>query len=316
MNRIDRLSAILIHLQSKKIVRAQEIADRFEISLRTVYRDIRALEEAGVPIGAEAGVGYFLTGNYHLPPVMFTREEAGAFILAEKVLGKYSDRSVSERFSSAMYKIRSVLQNTDKDYLESIESRIDVLRYTSRRDEFPNNFTPQILDAIAENKLLEIEYYAAYRETVSVRDVEPVNLIHYSMNWHLIAWCRERNDYRDFRLDRIRTLKKTDETFESRGVQNAEEFLLRMMESAQLVEAKVRLGKKMQGFVAQTRFYYGFMHEERVGDVVEMTFVVNSLEYLASWLITLGGTVDVVSPPELVDLLRGRVDELAKKYLK
>ena len=59
MNRIDRLSAILIHLQSKKVVRAQEIADRFEISLRTVYRDIRALEEAGVPIGAEPGLGYF-----------------------------------------------------------------------------------------------------------------------------------------------------------------------------------------------------------------------------------------------------------------
>lgn len=88
MNRIDRLSAILIQLQSKKIVRAQEIADRFEISLRTVYRDIRALEEAGVPIGAEAGIGYFLMEGYNLPPVRFSKEEAGSILMATKLAEK------------------------------------------------------------------------------------------------------------------------------------------------------------------------------------------------------------------------------------
>ena len=90
MNRIDRLTAILIQLQTKKVVKAQEIADRFNISLRTVYRDIRALEEAGVHIGAEAGIGYFLE-NYHLPPVMFTTEEASALMLGAKLIEKMSD---------------------------------------------------------------------------------------------------------------------------------------------------------------------------------------------------------------------------------
>ncbi len=80
MNRIDRLSAILIQLQSKQVVKAQEVADRFGISLRTVYRDIKSLEEAGIPIGAEAGKGYFIMDGYHLPPVMFTKEEASALL--------------------------------------------------------------------------------------------------------------------------------------------------------------------------------------------------------------------------------------------
>ncbi|HEY8512458.1 MAG TPA: HTH domain-containing protein, partial [Cyclobacteriaceae bacterium] len=86
MNRIDRLTAILIHLQSKRLVKAEELASRFDISLRTVYRDVKALMEAGVPIGSEAGVGYFIVDGYHLPPVMFSQEEAGAMLLAGKLV--------------------------------------------------------------------------------------------------------------------------------------------------------------------------------------------------------------------------------------
>ena len=92
MNRFDRITAILIQLQSKKVVRAQDLADRFDISLRTVYRDIRTLEEAGVPLYGEAGVGYSIVDGYRLPPVMFTQEEAMAFITAEKLMEKFTDQ--------------------------------------------------------------------------------------------------------------------------------------------------------------------------------------------------------------------------------
>jgi len=81
MNRIDRLAAILIHLQSRSLVRAQDIADKFSISLRTVYRDVKALEEAGVPVIGEAGTGYRLMEGYKLPPVMFNMDEATALLI-------------------------------------------------------------------------------------------------------------------------------------------------------------------------------------------------------------------------------------------
>ncbi|HNP97239.1 MAG TPA: HTH domain-containing protein, partial [Cyclobacteriaceae bacterium] len=100
MNRIDRLTAILIQLQTKRIVKAEEVADRFEISLRTVYRDIKALMEAGVPIGSEAGKGYFIVDGYHLPPVMFNQEEAGSMLLAGKLVEKMTDKSVRQAFES------------------------------------------------------------------------------------------------------------------------------------------------------------------------------------------------------------------------
>ena len=89
VKRFDRIVAILIQLQSKRIVKAQELADRFEVSLRTIYRDIRTLEASGVPIISEAGVGYSIMEGYRLPPVMFTREEVGSFVAAEKLMQKF-----------------------------------------------------------------------------------------------------------------------------------------------------------------------------------------------------------------------------------
>lgn len=115
MNRINRVTSILIQLQSKKIIPAKEIALRFNISLRTVYRDIRTLEEAGIPIGSEAGKGYFLVEGFLLPPVMFTAAEVGALITAGKFLNCHGDESFIKDFDSAMYKIKSILKHGEKN---------------------------------------------------------------------------------------------------------------------------------------------------------------------------------------------------------
>jgi predicted DNA-binding transcriptional regulator YafY len=124
MNRIDRLTAILIQLQSKRIVKAEEIAERFEISLRTVYRDVKSLMEGGVPIGSEAGKGYFIVDGYHLPPVMFNQEEASALLLAGKLVERMTDHSVRKAFESALLKIKSVLNDAEKDYLEMLQTSV------------------------------------------------------------------------------------------------------------------------------------------------------------------------------------------------
>src|SRR5918993_5100180 len=138
MNRIDRLTAILIHLQTKRVVRAEEVADRFEISLRTVYRDVKALMETGVPIGSEAGKGYFIVDGYHLPPVMFNQEEASALLTAGKLVEKMTDDSIRKAYESALLKIKSVLNTSEKDHLENLQSSIQVLRYPEETLASPN----------------------------------------------------------------------------------------------------------------------------------------------------------------------------------
>src|ERR1700710_1010899 len=128
MNRIDRISAILIQLQSRRVVKAADIAERFTISLRTVYRDIKTLEQAGIPLIGEAGVGYSIMDGFRLPPVMFTKEEAAAFLTAEKFVEKLTDASTMANHKSAMYKIRAILRTSEKDLLEDIDGNIEVFK--------------------------------------------------------------------------------------------------------------------------------------------------------------------------------------------
>ncbi len=115
MKRIERMNAILLLLQSKKIITAQEIANKHGISLRTVYRDIRSLEESGVPIGAEAGIGYFLNESYTLPPVMFTTEEAFALVTAAPFIKSMTTNQTLKSFDEALLKIKAIMPNDQKE---------------------------------------------------------------------------------------------------------------------------------------------------------------------------------------------------------
>src|SRR5690606_21368620 len=225
MNRIDRLTAILIQLQTKRVVKAEEIADRFEISLRTVYRDVKALMEAGVPIGSEAGKGYFIVDGYHLPPVMFTQNGASALMLAGKLGEQISDKSIQSSFDAVLYKIKTVLHESEKDHLESLQSHIEVWQQPKQESDFPDHFLADIQHSVVQKEVIRIAYFSGYNDEHTTRDVEPIGLFYYGAAWHLIAWCRLRNGYRDFRADRIKTLNKINQHFDSRNLLTLKEYL-------------------------------------------------------------------------------------------
>ncbi|TAJ14661.1 YafY family transcriptional regulator [Marinilabiliaceae bacterium JC017] len=315
MNRIDRLSAILIHLQSKQVVTAGELARRFNVSNRTIYRDIRALEESGVPVGGEAGKGYYLIEGYHLPPVMFSREEAGAFLMAAKLVEKQADVSVKNHFESGLYKLRSILRNTDKHFLECLESRISVMGgHDDQSHQVSNNYSATVMEALAAHKVLQLSYKAGYSGEETSRLVEPMSLVHYSFDWHMMAWCRLRNDFRDFRLDRIKALEITDIDYAERKW-DADDYFDRLMQQEEMQLVTLRFSKSICATIAKTRFYFGFIREREVTDkTVEMDFLVNDLDYIAGWLLSLGDRVQVVQPSELSVLLCERVKTLSAHY--
>lgn len=314
MNRIDRLTAILVQLQGKKVVKAQEIADRFEISLRTVYRDVKALMEAGVPIGAEAGTGYYIVEGYHLPPVMFNRTEAAALLTGEKLMEKHSDHSNQQQFSNAMQKIRAVLRGTDKDFLESLDDNIAVIktRPANVGDEFPNRFLTEIQDALARQKVLSLDYYSHYNATSSRRDIEPIGIFHMHNSWHLIGYCRLRQDYRDFRADRIKSLSTTDQTFNKNSRLSLQEFIAKGQKENEegLTEVKVRFSHDVTRFLAEQKYYYGFVQEKAEEKYVEMTFLYGSLPCFARWLLMLGSGATIISPLDMKDIMQTKIKEL------
>lgn len=191
MNRIDRVSAILIQLQSRRIVKAQDIANRFHISLRTVYRDVKTLEEAGVPVIGEAGVGYSIMEGYRLPPVMFTKEEATAFLTAGKLIEKFTDDSTNKNYVSAMDKVRAVLRGTEKSLLENIEDHIEVVQnYAPFESTSVGNVLPTLLKSISTKEVLCVKYAAIHSGETTERNVEPVGIYYSGGYWYAIAYCR------------------------------------------------------------------------------------------------------------------------------
>ncbi|MRG47638.1 WYL domain-containing protein [Chitinophaga sp. SYP-B3965] len=314
MNRIDRLTAILVQLQGKKVVKAQEIADRFEISLRTVYRDVKALMEAGVPIGAEAGTGYYIVEGYHLPPIMFNRTEAAALLTGEKLMEKHSDHSNQQQFSNAMQKIRAVLRGTDKDFLESLDDNIAVIKSRPNNvgEEFPNRFLSEIQDALARQKVLSLDYYSHYNATSARRDIEPIGIFHMHNSWHLIGYCRLRQDYRDFRADRIKSLSVTDQTFNKNGRMSLQEFIAKghKENEEKLTEVKVRFSHDVARFLTEQKYYYGFVQEKTEEQFIEMTFLYGSLPCIARWLLMLGNKATIISPVDMKDIMQVKIKEL------
>jgi predicted DNA-binding transcriptional regulator YafY len=314
MNRIDRLTAILIHLQTKKIVRAEEIANRFEISARTVYRDVKALMEAGVPIGSEAGKGYFIVDGFHLPPVMFTQDEASSMLLAGKLVDKMADKSVRQSFDSALHKIKAVLSETEKDHLENLDSHIEVFlrsRYEEReKKDFPDHFLNEIQRAIGQRHVLRIDYSNAENETTQ-RDIEPIGIFYYSMAWHLIGWCRLRNGYRNFRSDRIRALSNTGETFPLRNALSLQEYFKTIYQTNQnLIRVIVLFDKqKLKG-----RRIYGTTNLTDLGDKIRCEFMMDNVEYMARWLLMFGSSAIVEEPEELKVQMGELAEELLEHY--
>ncbi|RYZ97940.1 MAG: YafY family transcriptional regulator, partial [Sphingobacteriaceae bacterium] len=272
MNRIDRISAILIQLQSRRVVKAADIAERFNISLRTVYRDVKTLEEAGIPLIGEAGVGYSIMDGYRLPPVMFTKEEATAFLTAEKFVDKLTDTSTMAHHRSAMYKIKAVLRTAEKDLLEDMDSNIEVIKSHNQLRIDNKDHIQTILTAIAQKSVLKLDYFAMHNQQQTRRLVEPVGIFYLDSYWHLIAFCRMRNDYRDFRLDRISTVMVTDDTYTGQHP-TLKAYIAQTAHKQHMETVVMTVDKHIHLYLDQQKYYNGFVSEKVKGDTIEMTFL-------------------------------------------
>lgn len=314
MNRIDRLNALLIHLQGKPRVTLEELENRFEIGRRTVFRDVKSLIEAGVPIGGDAGEGYFVVEGYHLPPVVFNKEEASAILLGAKFIERSADRDTVQAFEKAMYKIKAVLKYSDKEYLENLEDRISI-RPGSIPRQFPDSHIAEIQMAIATNRLISMTYYSQYNDSTTIREVEPLGMVFYSGRWHLIAFCRLRQDLRDFRTDRIQKVKLETEVIDPSKHPNYLDFLNDALIGTDAKEATIRCSSMATRFMGEQKYYLGYAEEKKLDDGrIEMKFVTPHYNYFARWLMSFGSEVEIVSPSELQGIAATTAKELLEHH--
>ena len=210
--RLSRLVAILTQLQTRRILRSTMLAEKFGVSVRTIYRDIKALEQAGIPVLAEEGKGYSLMEGYSIPPVMFTESEANALVTAEQIVLKSRDSSLGKEYSEAINKIKAVLRYSIKEKIELLATRIAVSPALSPTSV--SNSLTLVQHALTSFTVLNISYQSEHKNEKTNRDIEPF-AFYYSMeeSWSLIAYCHLREDYRMFRLDRMLNVQMLNKHF-------------------------------------------------------------------------------------------------------
>ena len=211
MKRLERLTALLSFLQSKRYTFISEIENKFGVSERTAYRDLRALEESGVPIYFEKEKGYSILDRHFLPPLAFTLEEAKSFIFVGQLARKYTDEKTFQHFSSALEKIKNKLKDNQLADIEFLEENVSAYINPA--------YTPKYLhlaEKACSGKLVLKMKYQDIKGDVTERFIEPIGITFYSQSWHLIAYCRMREDYRDFSILRIQDLQETGEQYTQR----------------------------------------------------------------------------------------------------
>lgn len=316
LNKFDRIIAILIQLQSQKIVRAQDLANRFNVSLRTIYRDVRTLEASGVPIYSEAGIGYSLMDGYRLPPVMFTREEAGSFLAAEKLMQKFTDATLDKHYRSAMYKLKSVLKTSDKEWLDTIDSKVLMQPNQELFNETAPNALALLFNGIAERKQILLLYKTFQTEEINERRMEPVGIFHENNFWYVLGYCHLRNDYRQFRTDRIQYIKKTEIDF-IKEHKSLEELLQKDTPLATLTKVRILVDTKIARYLTWERKQYGFISEKKIGNQKEMTFMCCDIkESFPRWFLMFADYSEIIEPKELKARVLELLEISTKKLLE
>ena len=208
MRRADRLFQIVQLIRGRRLTTAEFLSQRLEVSIRTVYRDVAALQQQGVPIDGEAGVGYRMRVGFELPPLMFSAEEAQSLVAAVRLAQPQLDAVLGQRAEAALGKIFAVLPGSARAAAESLTV------YAPQRglDDATRERLTHLRQATESRTKLRLHYLDLSDQT-STRLVRPLACFFWGPVWTFSAWCELREDFRSFRVDRVQQLEMTEERF-------------------------------------------------------------------------------------------------------
>ena len=292
MNRTDRLMAILLELQARGELRAEDLAETFEVSVRTVYRDVQALSESGVPVVATPGKGYRLMEGYFLPPLSFTAEEATLLLVGGGFVHDRVDPELRRAADSALRKLAGVLP---ADRRTEVERRRQEMLFASMASAPDDPRLAMLREAIGERRAVCLLYHAYRRAEPEPRVIEPVRLLHLQDAWYVAGYCRVRRAPRFFRLDRVDGLDVLDERF----VPDERHRIVRnRVADEPWPEAVVRFDPSAERWVRERQPFY-LLREEQDADGTRFVYALRDERELLTWLLSWGASAEVLTPPSL-----------------
>ena len=316
MKRFDRNQSILLALKSKRLVKAEELAQEFNVSLRTIYRDIKSLMESGVPIYSEAGYGYSLDRDFLMQPVRLSEDEASALYFSALFSKRFLDKNTYQHSQQAIRKVQAILSDDTIDYIENLSERTHLSGGISKdwinlTDIDLNGLHKAIFDCIP----LEVRYYSKYSDSENLRTIEPLAVFYLHQNWHLAAYCRLRKDFRDFRIDRIRSVKILDERFKAHYDFNLKKFIDNQFKNSNSTAVLIKLEVTDSCLdYLKTKSYFKYFKIEKKSDsfIVELNAPLES--WTTFWILSMGASCKVLEPNRLKEIISLEIQKMSDKY--
>lgn len=314
MNRTDRLLAYVLELQSKGRRRAEDFAATFEVSRRTVYRDIQALCEAGVPVVTLPGQGYTLMAGYFLPPLKFTSDEATMLLLGSEFVAEHFDSQYKEAAQSAARKIAAVIPDAERAEVAYLQESIALVPLT--RSEAETETLKKLRRAVIERRTVRFTYHTRYSEDGNshrrAREADPYGLFHYVGSWYMVAHCHLRDALRDFRLHRISDLAVLDRSF-----RRPADFSMQPSahDDQRRLLIRALFDKEIADWVREARSYY-WEEAQDTADGLLVTLRVRTENEVINWLLGWGGRVRILEPAAVQQRLRREAEEILRRHKK
>ena len=223
MRRADRLFQIVQLIRGRRLTTAAFLAERLQVSERTVYRDVADLQHQGVPLEGEAGVGYRLGAGFELPPLMFSQDEAKSLVAAVRLAQVWLDPALAREAENALGKILSVLPKSVRAAAESLALYAPLTSMNALEKQSVQTLQTS-REAVHARRKLQLDY-KDLSGNMSQRTVRPLGCFFWGKVWTLAAWCESRQDFRNFRVDRIKALALMPETFRDEPDKSLAQFL-------------------------------------------------------------------------------------------
>lgn len=311
MNRTDRLLAIVLELQARKQVRAEDLAATFEVSKRTIYRDMLALDESGVPIVSIPGIGYSLVEGYFLPPLTFSSDEAIMLLLGADFVGQNFDAQGRGAAQSARHKIVAVLPEHLRREVEYLESSI---QFVALNGPFAPETLQRLRQAIIHRRTVRFCYHTRHRDGESnpanLREADPYALIHVGNAWMLIAYCHVRRDRRHFRLDRIEDVVMLDREFT-----RPPHFKIQHgTEDDRTIVVRALFDHETARWVQEALLFFQVAQEQHPEGLL-VTLTVRQPSEVLNWLLSWGSHVRVLEPDSLREMVTREAEGMIKNHL-
>lgn len=293
------MKLILMLQQSKQRITVDKLADMFNVSRRTIFRDFNTLSELKVPVTWDEYHGYGIMDGYKIPPLMFTTEELATIMVGLNFVKSQIDRKLVDDAKGVELKIKEVLNDELRRFMESLENKTIVdpfLHFGHEKKDGGNWYL--VSSAISKQKSLSFVYRSMKDSAETERLIDPYLIVFYKDHWNVIGYSHKRSAIRNFVLDRMKTVKITDQKFEIKPDLNAEALIFSSNESGQKVVVWVD-GEADRAFRANLPTKI-FKEERANSKKIKVTFFFENLDFINEWLLQFGDRVNVISPKELI----------------